>query len=62
MNAKHSASVSRIDEKQVFYMMTRGIDQKTAERMITEGTLLYQFSDTDEKIKKIFEKIVEEEV
>jgi Fe-S cluster assembly protein SufD len=33
----HGATVGRIDEGEIFYLMSRGIPRKTAERIITEG-------------------------
>jgi Fe-S cluster assembly protein SufD len=33
----HGATVGKIDEEQIFYMMTRGIPRKVAERSIVEG-------------------------
>jgi len=33
----HGASVSPIDETQVYYLQTKGIDKQTAEHMIIDG-------------------------
>ena len=33
----HGATVSRIDEEQIFYMRTRGVPRKVAERLLIEG-------------------------
>ncbi len=37
MRCTHGATVGKIDEAQVFYMMARGIPRSIAERTIVEG-------------------------
>lgn len=37
VKAKHSNSVGQIDEEQLFYLMSRGLERREAERMIVEG-------------------------
>lgn len=37
--AGHAASVGQVDQKQLYYLMSRGIDKKTAERMVIRGFL-----------------------
>lgn len=37
--AKHSASVAQIDEAQVFYLMSRGLPEEEARKMIVQGFL-----------------------
>ena len=37
VKATHSASVAQIDEEQIFYLQTRCLDKKEAERTIVEG-------------------------
>ena len=37
--ATHEASVSRIDEEKTFYMMSRGMDEKTAKKTFVRGFL-----------------------
>ncbi len=39
VKATHSASVSQIDEAQLFYLMSRGFTEKEAKKMIAEGFL-----------------------
>lgn len=39
VKASHSAAVSRIDEEQLFYLESRGIDRHEAEKMIIKGFL-----------------------
>lgn len=37
VRASHGATVGQVDEEQLFYLMTRGLPRKVAERMIVEG-------------------------
>ena len=37
VQSKHSASISQLDQDQLFYLMSRGIDKKQAERIVVEG-------------------------
>ena len=37
--AGHAASVGRVDEQKMYYLMSRGIDQATAERLVIRGFL-----------------------
>ena len=37
VRATHSASVSQIDEEQIFYLMCRGLDRESAKREIVHG-------------------------
>ncbi len=39
VKASHAATVGKIDEEQVFYLMSRGISGKIAEQMIVDGFL-----------------------
>ena len=39
VKCSHAASISRIPEGQIFYLMSRGISRKQAEDMIVEGFL-----------------------
>jgi Fe-S cluster assembly protein SufD len=39
VTAGHAASVSRLDEEELFYAVSRGIDEKTARDMLIEGFL-----------------------
>ncbi|MEM0188168.1 MAG: SufD family Fe-S cluster assembly protein [Saccharolobus sp.] len=40
ITARHSASISRIDENQIFYLQTRGLDRKEAEGLIIRGFMI----------------------
>lgn len=37
VKASHAATIGRIDEPQLFYLQSRGIDRKTATRMVVDG-------------------------
>ena len=37
VQSKHSASISQLDQDQLFYLMSRGIERKQAERLVVEG-------------------------
>ena len=39
VKASHSASVGRIDEEQLFYLESRGVEKKEAEKLIIKGFL-----------------------
>lgn len=39
VKASHAATVGQIDSEQLFYLKSRGIDEKTAKEMIIEGFL-----------------------
>src|SRR5690554_6384495 len=33
----HAATIGRLDEREIFYLMVRGIDRVTAEKLIVDG-------------------------
>ena len=37
VQASHAASVGQIDEERLFYLMSRGLDRKSAEKLVVEG-------------------------
>ena len=39
VTAGHAASVGRVDDLQLFYLMSRGIQRKEAERLVIHGFL-----------------------
>ena len=60
-NASHGASVGKINDEHLFYLMSRGIDENTAKRLITLGYLnpiLPYFFDK-EIMKKVEQYILE---
>ncbi len=61
VEASHAAIVGQINEEHIYYLMTRGIDEEDAKRLITLGYLnpiLRYFSDEDvlNKIKANIER------
>lgn len=60
VTAGHAASVGRVDELQLFYLMSRGIDQKEAERLVIHGFLDAVVSALPiEKVKKQLKEVIE---
>ena len=50
VKAAHGATVGQLDENEVFYFRSRAIDEKTANRMISEGfikELAFRFPNQD---------------
>ncbi len=61
VKATHAASVSQIDEEKIFYLMSRGLDEDTARKLIIFGffdPLIMRISDTSirEKIVELIER------
>ncbi|MFH0737459.1 MAG: SufD family Fe-S cluster assembly protein [Candidatus Micrarchaeota archaeon] len=57
VSSRHSASVSQIDPDKMFYLASRGIGAKEAEKLIVEGFLSSGlFRITDDAIRKTFEE------
>lgn len=53
VHSGHSATIGKIDADQLFYMASRGISQKPAEKMLTESFLKKDLGKIeDEKIKE----------
>lgn len=49
VTAGHAASVGRVNEDQMYYLMSRGIDEKTAQRLVIRGFLSSVIRDIPEK-------------
>lgn len=49
VTAGHAASVGRVNEDQMYYLMSRGIDEKTAQRLVIRGFLSSVISEIPEK-------------
>ena len=50
VKCSHGATISQIDESKLFYMMSRGIDERTAKKQIIEGffdPVLTRFDDNE---------------
>lgn len=63
VTAGHAASVGRIDPLQMFYLMSRGITQKEAERLIIHGFLAPVVNQLPvESVKERFTEVIERKV
>lgn len=49
VTAGHAASVGRVNEEQMYYLMSRGIDQETAQRLVIRGFLSSVITEIPEK-------------
>jgi Fe-S cluster assembly protein SufD len=56
VNASHAATVTKIDERDLYYIESRGIDRNTAYAMIAVGFLLKNVSN---ELKEELEKVIE---
>ena len=53
VQAGHAASIGRVDEEQLYYLMSRGLDRQAAERLVTRGFLGDVLKDlTDPKLRE----------
>lgn len=57
LTAGHAASISRVDEGQLYYLMSRGLEKKQAERLVIRGFLGSVFSAIS--VKEVREKFIE---
>ena len=63
VTAGHAASVGRIDEMQLYYMMSRGITQSEAERLIIHGFLAPVVNELPiEAVKEQLTQLIERKV
>jgi len=53
IEANHSALIGQLDKEEIFYLMSRGIDNNSATNLLIKGFLL---SNTDEYMEKIITK------
>lgn len=49
VKASHGATIGQIDEEQMFYLKSRGLDEKTAERTIVQGFFGHVIANIDSK-------------
>lgn len=55
VSSRHAASVSQIDQDKIFYLMSRGISQNDARKLIVDGFLEAVIEKiSDEKVRKLF--------
>lgn len=63
VKASHAAVVGQINEEHIFYLTSRGIDEKSAKKLITLGYLMPILSYfKDQEINEIIKKNIEERV
>jgi len=48
----HQATITRLSEEQIFYLMSRGLEKKEAKRLLVRGFLGF-FEESDEEWRKI---------
>ena len=61
--AAHSATVSRVDRDQLFYLMSRGLEEKDAETLIVDGFYEGMIKQiTIEEVKNRVRKVISERV
>ncbi len=59
VKASHAATVGRIDEEELFYLMSRGVSREGAERLIVDGFLNQVIEKIeDSKLKAVTRTIV----
>jgi Fe-S cluster assembly protein SufD len=62
ITASHAAAVGTLNEDHVFYLLSRGIDIKTARKLITLGYLTNIFKEFNEDDKNLLEKTLGERI
>ncbi|WP_428911124.1 Fe-S cluster assembly protein SufD [Niallia sp. Krafla_26] len=63
VTAGHAASVGRVDESQLYYLMSRGISKKEAERLVIHGFLAPVVNELPiEGVKKQLVEVIERKV
>ncbi len=61
--AGHAASVGRVDEMQLYYLMSRGVSRREAERLIIHGFLAPVVNELPvEQVKKQLTNVIEKKV
>ena len=59
VKCSHGSASGSLDEDSIFYLMSRGLDQKTAKELLINGFLLDVVEKiTDEEIKKLIKKMI----
>jgi Fe-S cluster assembly protein SufD len=59
VKAGHASTVGPADEEQLFYLMSRGIGQTEAKRLVVQGFLFPVLEKIPEKEKSVLEKTLE---
>ncbi len=59
VKCSHGSASGSLDENSIFYLMSRGLDQKTAKELLINGFLLEVVEKiTDEEIKKLIKNMI----
>lgn len=59
VKCSHGSASGSLDEDSIFYLMSRGLDQKTAKKLLINGFLLDVVEKiTDEEIKKLIKNMI----
>ena len=59
VKCSHGSASGSLDEDSIFYLMSRGLDQKTAKKLLINGFLLDVVEKiTDEEIKKLLKNMI----
>ena len=59
VKCSHGSASGSLDDDSIFYLMSRGLDQKTAKELLISGFLLDVVEKiTDEEIKKLIKKMI----
>ena len=59
VKCSHGSASGSLDEASIFYLMSRGLDQKTAKKLLINGFLLDVVEKiTDEEIKKLIKNMI----
>ena len=59
VKCSHGSASGSLDDNSIFYLMSRGLDQKTAKELLINGFLLDVVEKiTDEEIKKLIKKMI----
>lgn len=61
--ASHGATIGKVDEEQLYYLMSRGLSKKEAEKLIVYGFLTPILNElNNEKIQEIFFEIIDKKI
>ena len=59
VKCSHGSASGSLDDNSIFYLMSRGLDQKTAKELLISGFLLEVVDKiTDEEIKKLIKNMI----
>ena len=62
LKCSHGTTVGKVDEEQVYYLMTRGLSREEAKRFIISGFFEEVFKEAPEKIQVILRQLIEQKL